>query len=74
MALVLAGRAQAALEVAEDGVGEDISAEELGGWARAADEAGAPERARALLRPLRGAEGWDGPPFVPALAAKLGLR
>jgi len=74
VALVLAGQAQAALEVAEGGVGEDISAEELGWWARAADEAGAPERARALLRPLRGAEGWDGPPFVPALAAKLGLR
>lgn len=71
--LVLSGRADEALRIAEEGVGEDLSAEELAWWARAAAEAGATARATALLRPLRGPQGWDGPAFVPALAAQLGL-
>lgn len=72
-ALVRAGAPADALEIAENGPTEGLEADELAWWAAAADGAGQPARARALLAPLAGPGGWAGPAFVPALAARLGL-
>ncbi len=72
-ALLEVGDADAALRLADAGPTEGLTADALAWWARAADAAGQPDRARALLAPLRGPGGWDGPPWVPALGARLGL-
>jgi hypothetical protein len=72
-ALVRAGQPTEALVIAEGGPTDGLEADELAWWAAAAEGAGQPARARALLAPLAAEGGWAGPPFVPALAERLGL-
>jgi len=67
-ALVELGRSGEALAWMESHAGEPHDAEAIAWWARAAFEAGAVARASELLALLRTEGGYDGPPWVPALA------
>lgn len=71
---VLAGDHDAAFRWAESGPTDGLRAEDLAWWARAAHGAGATDRARELLAPLRTSEGWAGPSWVPELARALALE
>lgn len=70
-ALVEAGRAIEALEWADAGPKDGLTAEHIAWWARAAYEAGQPSRARDLVMILRTPRGFDGPPWLHALAEKI---
>ncbi len=68
-AWVSAGNPRRALEVAENGQKDGLTASHLAWWARAAWGAGEVDRARGLLEHLRTPKGFDGPEWVPSFAA-----
>jgi hypothetical protein len=71
IALVQSGRSAEALAWAEAGPREGLTAEWIAWWARAARDAGQSERARVLIGQLYDGGRWDGPAWVPELAAEL---
>ncbi|MDG1480874.1 MAG: hypothetical protein P8R54_14860 [Myxococcota bacterium] len=71
MALVEAGRAQEALEWAEAGPRDGLTADWIAWWARAAHDAGHNERAIKIIQQLSDNGQWDGPVWVAELAAEL---
>ena len=71
IALVQAGRAGEALVVAEAGPQDGLTANWIAWWARAAHDTGQHVRARTLLEMLYDGQRWDGPDWVPELAAEL---
>jgi len=71
---VEAGRAQDALKWAEnEGPKENLTAEYIAWWAKAAMEAGDLELAKARLIALKKPDHWDGPGWVAGFAQELGL-
>ncbi len=71
--LVLAGEPRRALEWAEAGPRDGLTADTVAWWGRAARDAGQLDVARQRVAMLAREGGWDGPRWVPALAAELGL-
>lgn len=69
--LVHAGRTGEALAWAEAGPREGLTATWIAWWAKAAHDTGHHEQARAILAPLFDGQRWDGPDWVPELAAQL---
>ena len=70
VALVQAGRAGEAVAWAEAGPREGLTADWIAWWARAAHDTGDMDRARTLLEMLYSDQKWDGPAWVPELAAQ----
>jgi len=70
-ALVESGQHEAACAWAADGPDDGLTAEYIAWWARAAWEAGRVDDARRLIGMLQTPDGWDGPPWVGALAAAV---
>ena len=70
-ALVMAGASVEAHAWASVLPQEGLTADDVAWRARAALEAGDRQRAATLLGLLKGAEGWEGPAWVPALAREL---
>lgn len=70
-ALVMAGASVEAHAWASSLPQEGLTADDVAWRARAALEAGDRQRAATLLGLLKGAEGWEGPAWVPALAREL---
>ena len=73
-ALVLAGQSADGLRWAESGPKDNLSAEMIAWWARAAFNVGDVERARGLLKKLQTRQGYDGPPWVVPLAKKVSAQ
>ncbi|MFT5685923.1 MAG: tetratricopeptide (TPR) repeat protein [Myxococcota bacterium] len=71
IALVQAGRAQEALEWAESSPQDGLTADWIAWWARAAHDTGDNDRAIMLIGQLYDGREWDGPDWVPELAAEL---
>jgi hypothetical protein len=69
--LVLSGQPSKALMVAEDGPQDDLTANHLAWWARAAWEAGHSDRAAGLIQPLWNGQSYAGPEWVPGLADRI---
>jgi hypothetical protein len=67
-ALVLAGRSKEAVVWMDAGPAEGLLAVDIAWRARAAWDAGQPERAKRLLSMLKQDGHFDGPPWIPALA------
>jgi len=70
-ALVLSGEPAEALAAAETGPTEDLTAQHVAWWARAAFEAGNIHRSRELLQTLKVGNKFDGPEWVPGLAGRV---
>lgn len=70
-ALVLAGNSEEGLRWAESGPKEGLSADLIAWWARAAFNVGDMARASSLLEMLKGPQGYEGPPWVDALAKQV---
>ena len=72
---VLAGQPSRAAELGRSGPQDGLTADWIAWWARAERDAGHPERAAALVAPLRQPDGtYAGPPFVPELAETISPR
>ena len=71
IALVQAGRAGEAVAWAEAGPREGLTADWIAWWARAAHDTGDIDRARSLIQMLYSDQKWDGPAWVPELAAQV---
>lgn len=69
-ALVLAGEFESAFAAAQAGPQDDLSAEYIAWWARAALRTGHTHRATSLIAMLRSSGGYDGPPWVAEVAAE----
>jgi len=70
-ALVLAEKPVDAFAVAENGPTEDLTAQHVAWWARAAWESGNTHRSRELLQTLKLGDSYDGPEWVPGLAERV---
>lgn len=62
-----------ALALARAGPTAGLTAADVAWWARAAAGAGEAEEALRVVRALKVSGGWDGPPWVPELAFRLGV-
>jgi tetratricopeptide (TPR) repeat protein len=71
IALVQSGRAGEAVAWAEAGPREGLTADWIAWWARAAHDTGDVDRTRTLLEMLYSDPHWDGPAWVPELAAQV---
>jgi Flp pilus assembly protein TadD len=70
-ALVLAGNSAEGLQWAEGGPKDELSADMIAWWARAAFNVGDRGRAASLLEMLKTPRGYDGPPWVNPLAKQV---
>jgi hypothetical protein len=70
-ALVEAGEAAEALEFAATGPQDDLTAEYIAWWARAAHESGHVAQSKSLIMMLQTEEGFEGPRWVSAFAEEL---
>ena len=70
-ALVLAGNSAEGIQWAEDGPKDELSAEMIAWWARAAFNVGDRGRTISLLKTLQTPRGYEGPPWVERLAKQV---